>query len=244
MVGLCHARLRHRSAWGAIREPALRLFVVGDRYVAEAVTALVDGAAGRVAVWAHDGHIAKGAYAAGVPALGSLLRRRHGDAYYALGLLFGKGQFRARRGNDTTGPADRYRIGGAGRSVESRLAAALPGDYLVDLRGGRRRRHPPYRNGCEAPASNAASVPTSPRFTYRFHLAPRVPAEEYDGLAFVAKVDLLPSRVPMGTWDSSGAPSALRTTALGMASPSTISSPALPFSRTSTLPNRGSSTGT
>lgn len=51
------------------------------------------------------------------------------------------------------------------------------------------------------------------------------------------------ARVPMGTWDSSGVPSALRTTALGMPSPSTISSPALPSSRTSTLPNRRSSTG-
>ncbi|WP_404962768.1 erythromycin esterase family protein [Streptomyces sp. 147326] len=80
-------------------------YAVRDRHMAEAVHALVDGTAGRVAVWAYNGHIAKGTYGPDVPALGSLLRRRHGEAYYALGLLFGKGQFRARRGGDTTGPA-------------------------------------------------------------------------------------------------------------------------------------------
>ncbi|MFJ3725572.1 erythromycin esterase family protein [Streptomyces sp. NPDC090045] len=163
------------------------LYAVRDRFMAEAVHALVDGTAGRVAVWAHNGHIAKGTYGPGVPALGSLLRRRHGEAYYALGLLFGKGQFRARRGGDTTGPAVRHRIGGAGRSVESRLAAAVPGDYLVDLRGGADHAAPAVREWLRGPGLQRSFGANVPRFTYRFHVAPLVPAEEYDGIAFVAR---------------------------------------------------------
>ncbi|MFD3694923.1 erythromycin esterase family protein [Streptomyces sp. NPDC058646] len=189
---LRHARILVRCA-DLITRPlqpnpgAESLFAVRDRYMAEAVTALVDGAADRIAVWAHNGHIAKGTYGAGVPALGSLLRRRHGEAYYAVGLLFGKGQFRARRGNDTTGPAVRHRIGGAGRSVESRLAAAAPGDYLVDLRGGAAKAAPAVREWLHGPGLQRSFGANVPRFTYRFHLAPLVPAEEYDGIAFVAK---------------------------------------------------------
>lgn len=187
-----HARILVRCADLITRplQPNLgeeSLFAVRDRYMAEAVTALAEGATGLVAVWAHNGHIAKGTYAAGVPALGSLLRRRHGEAYYALGLLFGRGQFRARRGNDITGPAVRHRIGGAGRSVESRLAAAVQGDYLVDLRGGAAEAAPVVQEWLRGPGLQRSFGANVPRFTYRFHLAPLVAAEEYDGLAFVAK---------------------------------------------------------
>ncbi len=163
------------------------LFAVRERYMAEAVTALVEGSADRVAVWAHNGHITKGTCAAGVPALGSLLRRGHGEAYYALGLLFGKGQFRARRGKGTTGRGVRHRIGGADRSVESRLAAAVRGDYLVDLRGGAAKAAPAVQEWLRGPGLQRSFGANVPRFTYRFHLAPLVPAEEYDGIAFVAK---------------------------------------------------------
>ncbi|MGW6979079.1 erythromycin esterase family protein [Streptomyces sp. NPDC054932] len=162
------------------------LYAVRDRYMADAVTALVDDTVGPVAVWAHNGHIAKGTYAAGVPALGSHLRRRHGEAYYALGLLFGKGRFRARRGNPTTGPAVGHRIGGGGRSVESRLAAAVRGDYLIDLRAGAAKAAPAVQEWLRGPGLQRSFGAAVPRFTYRFHLAPLVPAEEYDGIAFVA----------------------------------------------------------
>lgn len=165
-----------------VEESAL---AVRDRYMAEAVTSLVDGTSHRVAVWGHNGHIATGTYANGVPALGSLLRQRYGDAYYALGLLFGKGAFLARRGSDLEGPAVRHRIGRGSRSIEAWLADAVPGDYLVDLR----RAEPGSAAGAwlrehHLQRSFGANVP---RFTYRFHVAPLVPAQEYDGIAFVAE---------------------------------------------------------
>ncbi|WP_246212968.1 erythromycin esterase family protein [Streptomyces abyssomicinicus] len=158
---------------------------VRDRHMAEAVTSLVDATDGRVAVWGHNGHVGTGTYANGVLSLGSRLRRRHGEAYYALGLLFGKGSFRARQGNDLEGDAIAHRVGLSRRTVESRLAAAVRGDYLADLRAadpgsdaGRWLRAPRYQR------SFGSNVP---RLTYRFHVAPLVPAQEYDGIAFVAR---------------------------------------------------------
>ncbi|MER7822923.1 erythromycin esterase family protein [Streptomyces sp. NPDC096097] len=197
-----HARILCRSADLVTRSldpgsPQDNVFAVRDRYMAEAVARLTDdsgdsgdkggsaGTAGTVALWAHNGHIAKGAYGNGVPALGSHLRARFGDGYYALGLLFGKGSFRARSANRTQGPGVRHRIGTSLRCVEGRLAAAVPGDYYVDLRaadpssdGARWLREP------SAQRSFGAAVP---RLTYRFHLAPLTPAEDYDGLAFVSR---------------------------------------------------------
>ncbi|MFD5417587.1 erythromycin esterase family protein [Streptomyces sp. NPDC127069] len=77
------------------------VYAARDRYMAEAVARLVDDEpAARVIVWEHNGHITKGTYGEGVPALGSRLRDRYGDACYALALLSGKGSFLARRGND------------------------------------------------------------------------------------------------------------------------------------------------
>ena len=197
-----HARILARAADLVTRPLSHQaedesVFAVRDRYMADAVTSLVDGTARRVAVWAHNGHIAKGTYGGGVPALGSHLRQRHGDAYYALGLLFGKGAFRARRGRDTTGPAVRHRIGRGTRSIESRLAAAVPGDHLIDFR--RTETSPAvdrWLRGRHLQRSFGANVP---RLTYRFHLAPVVPAEDYDGLAFVATSSCsvpLPGPVP------------------------------------------------
>ncbi|MFJ7590933.1 erythromycin esterase family protein [Streptomyces sp. NPDC097617] len=111
------------------------VYAARDRYMAEAVAQLVDdNPEARVMVWAHNGHIAKSTYAEQVPALGSRLRDRYGDAYYALALLFGKGSFLARRGDDFQGPPVRHRIGTGLRSLEARLADAVSGDYYADLR--------------------------------------------------------------------------------------------------------------
>ncbi|MFB6822270.1 erythromycin esterase family protein [Streptomyces virginiae] len=175
--------------------PRDNVFAVRDRSMAEAVVRLTesdgdgggsgDGTAGPVALWAHNGHIAKGVYGNGVPALGSHLRARFGDRYYALGLLFGKGSFRARSADRTQGPGVRHRIGTSLRCLEGRLATAVPGDYYVDLRAAdpsaadtRWLREP------SAQRSFGAAVP---RLTYRFHIAPLTPAEDYDGLAFVSR---------------------------------------------------------
>ncbi|MFD7555835.1 erythromycin esterase family protein [Streptomyces sp. NPDC059835] len=162
------------------------VYTARDRYMAEAVARLVDDDPGaRIMVWAHNGHIAKGTYGEQVPALGSRLRERYGDAYYALALLFGKGSFLARRGNDLQRPPARHRIGTGLRSLEARLTHALPGDYYADLRGaGSPADAASWLHAPHAQRSFGANVQ---RFLYRLNTAPLVPAEDYDGIAFVAR---------------------------------------------------------
>ncbi|MEU9027450.1 erythromycin esterase family protein [Streptomyces sp. NPDC048383] len=155
-------------------------FAVRDRAMADAVARLVDDdPTARVMVWAHNGHLAKGTYGDGVTALGSRLRERYGDRYYALALLFGKGSFLARRGDDLQAPPVRHRIGTGTRSIEARLADVLKGDYYIDL-----RCTAPWLHAPQAQRSFGANVP---RFSYHFHTAPLVPANDYDGIAFVAR---------------------------------------------------------
>ncbi|MFJ6370839.1 erythromycin esterase family protein [Streptomyces virginiae] len=162
------------------------VYAARDRYMAEAVTRLVDDdPEARVMVWAHNGHIAKGTYGDQVPALGSRLRERYGDAYYALALLFGKGSFLARRGTDLRRPPIRHRIGTGMRSLEARLTHAVPGDYYADLRAaGSAADAASWLHAPHAQRSFGANVPP---FLYRLNTAPLVPAEDYDGIAFVAR---------------------------------------------------------
>ncbi|MFF5706941.1 erythromycin esterase family protein [Streptomyces sp. NPDC012794] len=162
------------------------VYTARDRYMAEAVARLVDDdPRARVAVWAHNGHIAKGTYGDQVPALGSRLRERYGDAYYALALFFGKGSFLARRGHDLQRPPARHRIGTGFRSLEAWLADAVPGDYYADLRGAvTSAGGAPWLHTPHAQRSFGANVQ---RFFYRLNTAPLVPAEDYDGIAFVAR---------------------------------------------------------
>ncbi|WP_433174528.1 erythromycin esterase family protein [Actinoallomurus sp. CA-150999] len=173
-------------------DPEQTVFAARDRYMADAVADLLDEPSVRVVLWAHNGHVANHRFAGGVPTMGSHLHARYGDAYYALGLLFGRGDFRARRG--WPGPWQ----SGRGRkpvpnsvdsappaTLEAQLAAAQPGDHLVDLRAtadapeavrawARDRR----------PSRTFGSL--VPRGTYRFAFGQVVPAEDYDGLAYVA----------------------------------------------------------
>ncbi|MDK1473096.1 erythromycin esterase family protein [Streptomyces sp. 549] len=193
-AAISHTHVLVRSADLVTLSFDTRLFTARDRYMAEAVSAVVDGTgpAGpngsgeeKVVVWAHNGHVSRGHYMPGVPALGHHLHQRYGDAYYSLGMLFGAGAFRARRGRNMRRPAVPHRISRPGvGSLEAELAQAVPGDHLVDLRAartapaevrdwlGRQHRH----------RSLGANVP---RFTYRLHHAPTVPAQDYDGLAYV-----------------------------------------------------------
>jgi erythromycin esterase-like protein len=53
----------------------------------------------QIAIWAHDGHLAR-SVASGILPLGSFLRRKLGDDYVALATLFHEGKFLASRGPD------------------------------------------------------------------------------------------------------------------------------------------------
>ncbi|GHH21614.1 erythromycin esterase family protein [Streptomyces rubradiris] len=194
---LRHARILVRAAdlvTGTRQHtnPERTVFAARDRYMAEAVGELLTDPSTKIALWAHNGHITKGRYGGAVPAMGQHLHARFGDAYYALGLLFGSGSFRVRRmwpgpwSRPGAGALGTHRIGPAHPgTVEARLATANPGDHVVDLRGAATAPTAvrEWLGGRHHTRSFGAVVP---RWTYRFHLSPVSPAEEYDGLAYVA----------------------------------------------------------
>ncbi|MFG3490063.1 erythromycin esterase family protein [Streptomyces sp. NPDC047972] len=187
-----HTRILLQAADLVTRARQHTVFAARDRFMAEAVEELLDDPSIRIALWAHNGHIAKSRHGDAIPAMGQHLHARYGDAYYALGLLFGSGSFRARR--MWPGPWSRPRAGapvanrvGPARpgTVEAWLAAASPGDHLVDLRSAATapKAVREWLNGAHHMRSFGAMVP---RWSYRFNVSPATLAEEYDGLAYVA----------------------------------------------------------
>jgi erythromycin esterase len=157
-----------------------------DRHMAQAVISLEEGTVGKVAVWAHNGHVCTDRYARDIPAMGRHLRDHYGERYYALGLLFGEGAFRARPGNSATRPPRKHTISAAGpRSVEAQLGSATPDDHLIDLRAG--RTEPAVAQWLENPQFMRSFGAGVPRVTYRFSMTSTVLMREYDGLAYVAR---------------------------------------------------------
>ncbi|MEU9037407.1 erythromycin esterase family protein [Streptomyces sp. NPDC048352] len=194
---LRHARILRQAAdvvtlprWH--REGRRTASAARDRYMADAVSGLLADPSARVALWAHNGHITAAPSGRTAPALGGHLRARHGGAYYALGLLFGRGSFPA--GRIWPGPWARprpravvpHRTGPArAAALEAQLAAAHPGDHLLDLR--RTADAPPaVRQWLHDPHPTRTFGALVPRWTYRFHRTPVILAEAYDGLAYVA----------------------------------------------------------
>ncbi|WP_326579538.1 erythromycin esterase family protein [Actinacidiphila glaucinigra] len=194
---LHHARILVRAADLVTRprqhaDPERTVFAARDRHMADAVDDALSDPAARVVVWAHNAHIAKGRHDGGPAPLGRHLHARYGDAYYALALLFGRGGFRARILRPGPWRRSRPRPPAANRigppppgSLEALLAAAHPGDHLVDLRAAA-EAGPAVRRRLAEPRparSIGAQVPRRMR-----SLAPVtvVPAEDYDGLAYVA----------------------------------------------------------
>ncbi|WP_223167649.1 erythromycin esterase family protein [Nonomuraea sp. SYSU D8015] len=161
-----------------------------DRHMAENVNLLMADPDARVVVWAHNGHVMKGNYSGGaVPAMGRHLAREHGPAYYALAALFGEGGFRANRMRFGRLVGERrpeqFRVprATAPRVVETRLAAACPGDYVVDLRSGGR---PASVDHWLAEANHMRAFGAAAgRFTAKFAFMPVVLSDHFDGVAFV-----------------------------------------------------------
>jgi erythromycin esterase len=192
-----HARILRQFADLATRpfahtDPERTLAFARDRHMADNITALLADPAAKVAVWAHNGHIAKSTIGSTpIPSMGSYLADRFGPAYYALGLLFAQGEFRARRTRfgrvDASRPPVTFTVRHADNAtmVEARLIRACPGDHLVDLRGGPR---PPaveawLRERLHLRVFGAAAS----RFTHRFTFGAGVLADDYDGLALIAR---------------------------------------------------------
>jgi erythromycin esterase len=194
-----HARTVRQYAILATRpmrhaDPEQTFSAARDEILADNVDALLTDAETKVALWAHNGHVMTGNYSAGtIPAMGSHLRRRHGDEYYALGVLFGEGEFLARRTwfgrvrrRDRPPVVHRIPFAANKMVVEATLKAAHSGPFLVDLRGPT----PPEpvtawlhrRNYMRGFGSGVG------RFTYKTSFMQTVLAEEFDGIAYVPAV--------------------------------------------------------
>ncbi|HLO00814.1 MAG TPA: erythromycin esterase family protein [Pyrinomonadaceae bacterium] len=96
------------------------------------------GAAGKVVIWAHNGHVSAAPYAPGYDTMGSMLRKRFGVDYVAIGTLFSRGEFQAAslpfpaNGNPLVRA---FRVGEAAPgSVESVLAETRLAALALDLR--------------------------------------------------------------------------------------------------------------
>ncbi len=76
-------------------DPGQTVFAARDRHMADNLGRVLEDPSAKVALWAHNGHITRSRHDGTVPALGQHLPERYGDAYYALGLLFGAGSLRA-----------------------------------------------------------------------------------------------------------------------------------------------------
>ncbi|MFJ6934711.1 erythromycin esterase family protein [Streptomyces sp. NPDC101132] len=195
---LRHARILAQAADLVTRErhhtdPGQTVFAARDRHMAGNLGRVLDDPSVKVALWAHNGHITKSRYDGAVPALGQHLSERYGDAYYALGLLFGAGSFRARRvwpGPWTRGPSAAvvtHRLGPArSTTLEARLAAAHPGNHLLDLRGAAADAPQAVHTWLDTRHWTRSFGAGAPLWTYRYNTIPVTPADEYDGLAYIA----------------------------------------------------------
>ncbi|MFD5897521.1 erythromycin esterase family protein [Streptomyces sp. NPDC060366] len=202
-VAVRHARNLVRAADLVTRnaqhpDPERTVQAARDRYMAEAVEDVLDGdPAAKVVLWGHNGHVAKGRTSGGVPPLGRHLRERYGDAYYALGLLFGSGSFRAHRiwpgpwsgvGGLTGRAAEGNSIGAApANTVEAQLAAATPRDHLLDLRPADAEDTPrAVREWVGATHGTRTFGALVTRWYYRRDTTPLRLSDEYDGVGYVA----------------------------------------------------------
>ncbi|MQA94499.1 MAG: hypothetical protein GEV11_07535 [Streptosporangiales bacterium] len=192
---LRHARILCRAADLVTRprrhrDPERTVFAARDRYMAEAVDRLLEDPRAKVVLWAHNGHIAKARHGSAL-AMGEHLRARYGDAYYALGLMFGEGSFRAHRvrpgpwpGRGSRRPEANHVGPPPAASVEARLAAATAVDHLVDLRAVDEAPEE-VRRWAYGPHPTRSYGAQVARRSYRFNTTPCEPAREFDGLAYV-----------------------------------------------------------
>nr|WP_203590150.1 erythromycin esterase family protein [Streptomyces sp. SID13031] len=195
---LRHARILERAGDLVSRakenkDPAETLFAVRDTYMAEAIGRLADeDPKRRIAVWAHNGHLAASRQSAELRPMGQHLRERFGAEYYALALLFGSGAFRARRlrPGPWPGPMDGPVIAnnidrGGFNALEGQLAAATPGDHWLNLRDADAAPDAVKRWLAEPQMFRSFGAYVQ-RWTYRMQFAPTLLTREYDGLVYVA----------------------------------------------------------
>jgi erythromycin esterase-like protein len=136
----------------------------------------------RMALWAHNAHVSTRRLGK-VLTMGGHLRDRFEDAYYALGLTFGEGTFRALPLRLWRGPVERVVGPPKADSLEWYLSHAELGDLLVDLR--ERPADPAVRRWLTEPRPMRCVGAIAPRWLNRFSYVPTRPAAQYDGLVYL-----------------------------------------------------------
>lgn len=183
---------RHAVAIGRAAElagtPQEERPAVRDRLVVEAVTAAADAAGtggGPAAVWWAHAREVRVRLDDGVPSIGARLRERFSRDYYALGLLVGQGEFRARRSRRvravTRTPVNHTLGAPPPDSVEATVAGTGP--RLLDLRGGADREGLPEW----VTAATRMRVLGDPTPVGWKQALEAVTPAEYDGLAHVPR---------------------------------------------------------
>ncbi|MBL8896012.1 MAG: erythromycin esterase family protein [Planctomycetes bacterium] len=169
-----------------------------DRAMAEMLlAALVEaGPAARAVLWAHNGHVQRGPlrYLGSEDlAMGGHLGAALGAQYYALGFLFGEGEFQA---NDRDAQGQwgfrRYAVAAPPQgALEEPFVAHGRGDLLIDLRGAPRdgtvgawldAGHGQRWYGGYNIAANYAELARDTKT-----LLPTFPRVDFDGLCFLAR---------------------------------------------------------
>ncbi|WP_432543471.1 erythromycin esterase family protein [Kineococcus sp. SYSU DK002] len=175
-----------------------------DALMAERVLRLVQAPGARVAVWAHNAHVAKRPYGGGrVRSMGQHLAEALGPRYWALGVFAGSGSFRAytRRpfGRVSAAP-EVVRWPGPGRgTLESVLEeAGGGGTYVLDLAAAATAVGPAPADLSRAwPVRTAGSLVST--LTWRWQHDTCCPGEDLDALAFVPTVTPT-TPLPEGDW--------------------------------------------
>ncbi|MCK6448687.1 MAG: erythromycin esterase family protein [Planctomycetes bacterium] len=184
------------------RSPGGRDLALAKMLLAELDAA---GPGTRAVVWAHNGHVTRAPLsylASDELAMGGHLGAALGEGYYALGFLFGEGEFQA-NDRDEAGAWGfrRYRIGPPpSGALEAPFVEADRGDCVVDLRGapksgavaqwletGHGQRWFGGYNVAPDYAEAASDVN---------RLLPTTPRADYDGLAFLARTTAATPRDP------------------------------------------------
>jgi len=160
-----------------------------DLYMADNFRRIVarEPAGTRIAIWAHNGHIAFADGEGARPTFGQQMRRSYGKAYYALGMSFNRGSFQSRDlGSEDPNDARlrSFTVGPAPEdSVDWYLGQAGTSMFIVDFRS----RHPGKEldEWLAAPRLMRSIGSGFAADSERNFFASLKPGGEFDGLFFI-----------------------------------------------------------
>lgn len=144
----------------------------------------------KVALWAHNGHVSRDVYGGAIPAMGYYLKRRYGEAYYALGFDFDQGSFQARHldpelPDSAYGVLQEFTVGPAPEgSAAWAFASAGVGDFFLDLRNVPARGEVRTFFSTPMPMASIGAGFSEAAATQQWR-AVLAPLDHFDGLVFL-----------------------------------------------------------